>query len=388
MKNLVPYLLSIVVLFGCQKTTDPEINNSSLLTFGEKANGRFRTLDPTPDGGFVVGQHKWKDGKRDLAIRKYDRNFNLSWERVMGSSGDDQLDKIFVAPDGRILVAGVVIGLGQDTLARSIGRNEFVYLRLWDAMGNSLWEKAHIITTAIPSSFVTQKVVDVKWDSDGNMLVVVDETRFTNLSWVLKLSNTGEMLNQYPFGFKVEGIVERDDYFLLHIFKRNAVGYAKLRKNATNPIVYSENTRVMNSMWGDFGYNGRQARIQHLTAWDGIILRDFHVFENEIFYMELDVDNYVVKGDMMEKSFSSVMASDLTHDNHLLFSLSSGMVYETDLELNIINQFQSHLNVFKSTVQYHFITKLITGDYVVGFEKERIMYITRYNAKGEIVEHE
>jgi hypothetical protein len=120
-------------------------------SFGGAGYDAAYAIEPTPDGGFIVGGESASVpggtkasphfGVTDFWIVRLDAAGNKIWERSYGGNGIDQLTALQTTPDGGCIVAGNSdSGVTGNKGATNFGGSDFWVLRL-DSSGNRVWER-------------------------------------------------------------------------------------------------------------------------------------------------------------------------------------------------------------------------------------------------------
>ena len=153
------YSLILVYLFlcNCSKTDvtiiqEEEIINTGSLdfakTFGGSKNEVFYSIDKTIDGGYVIaGYTQSVDGdiitktaaSFDFWIQKFSADNTLEWQKTFGGSEDDSAASIIQTKDGGFAVLGYSKSSDTDVSVNA-GSKDFWLIKLSNS-GNLLWEK-------------------------------------------------------------------------------------------------------------------------------------------------------------------------------------------------------------------------------------------------------
>ena len=153
------YSLILVYLFlcNCSKTDvaliqEEEIINTGSLdfakTFGGSKNEVFYSIDKTIDGGYVIaGYTQSVDGdiitktaaSFDFWIQKFSIDNTLEWQKTFGGSEDDSAASIIQTKDGGFAVLGYSKSSDTDVSVNA-GSKDFWLIKLSNS-GNLLWEK-------------------------------------------------------------------------------------------------------------------------------------------------------------------------------------------------------------------------------------------------------
>jgi hypothetical protein len=134
-----------------------KINSSGRVIEWEKTYGGSGKEEPTSiiethNGGYIIGgysnsgigQEKSENskGQNDLWIIQIDAHGNKIWDKTIGGSGDDYLNKVIQTYDGGFLLSGTVSSPkgGDITDPKAIGISKYWILKL-DEQGNKVWDK-------------------------------------------------------------------------------------------------------------------------------------------------------------------------------------------------------------------------------------------------------
>ncbi len=121
-------------------------------SIGSYNSDNITTVLQTPDGGYMfggysssgIGGNKTEDsrGLNDYWIVKTDAIGIEQWDRTIGGSGEDILQKILQTPDGGYLLAGnSASGISGDKTVSSKGAWDFWLIKI-DASGFVVWQKS------------------------------------------------------------------------------------------------------------------------------------------------------------------------------------------------------------------------------------------------------
>ncbi|RKS01443.1 T9SS type A sorting domain-containing protein [Flavobacterium sp. 102] len=131
-------------------------------SFGGRLNDELRSITITDDGGFLLGgssnspvdtngvtygnklQHC--NGFADYWIIMIDKDGNEKWQKVIGGSGDDQLQVVTQTKDGNFIVAGYTnSNSGDDKKGSNEDGTDFWILKL-DKMQTILWQETYNVS--------------------------------------------------------------------------------------------------------------------------------------------------------------------------------------------------------------------------------------------------
>ncbi|WCK57565.1 hypothetical protein PP175_26225 (plasmid) [Aneurinibacillus sp. Ricciae_BoGa-3] len=127
-----------------------EVNKSMIASFGGSGYDKFKSVTPTPDGGYIaVGESRSNDkdmagiskGFLDSTVVKFDSSGKKVWSKSYGGTQADSFASIVPTPDGGYLTVGYSNGIDGDFSKGSHGNNDAVVIKL-DANGNKVWTKS------------------------------------------------------------------------------------------------------------------------------------------------------------------------------------------------------------------------------------------------------
>ncbi len=109
--------------------------------YGGPDSDQARSVQPTPDGGFIIAgtTQSVATSNSDIALLKVDQNGNLLWQKAFGGERREEGWSVQPTYDGGYAVAGFrndpggYLGSGEDN----------IYLLKTDGLGNLLWEKTY-----------------------------------------------------------------------------------------------------------------------------------------------------------------------------------------------------------------------------------------------------
>src|SRR5688572_19380298 len=127
-------------------------------TFGGSGEESFRTLQPTADGGYIIGGYsnsalsgdksQASKGGFDYWVIKLDASGNKTWDKTFGGSAEEKLFSVQQTADGGYILGGTsASGLNGDKSQASQGGNDYWVVKL-DASGNKIWDKTFGGSTA------------------------------------------------------------------------------------------------------------------------------------------------------------------------------------------------------------------------------------------------
>lgn len=182
---------------------------------GGSSNELLSALEPTPDGGYIMGGYSISEisgdktegcrGMIDFWVVKIDSNGDIEWDKTLGGEGPDWAHSVAPAEDGGYFVAGFsASGIsGDKTEALWAENNDYWVVKL-DAAGAIEWQKALGGTgTDTPQSIVATQ--------DGGCLVggssasgisgnKTEDKNGTSDFWIVKLTGSGSIDWQQTIG--------------------------------------------------------------------------------------------------------------------------------------------------------------------------------------------
>lgn len=124
-------------------------------SFGGSEFDRVNDLQPTSDGGYIVGCTSFSDasgnksshgfGHADLWVMKLNGSGEKVWEQSFGGIGNDELRAVLQTSDGGFLAAGITYSPASgNKTSGSFGSGvpDYWVVKL-DANGNKQWDKSH-----------------------------------------------------------------------------------------------------------------------------------------------------------------------------------------------------------------------------------------------------
>lgn len=123
-------------------------------TYGTIGSDYLNVIQQASDGGFILGgytnminenQINPQQGIHDFLIYKIDNKGNLIWKKTFGGTGDDVLNSIQPTQDGGFLLGGTTNSIDGDVQSRKNQIFNFFEKDMWlikiDKNGNLQWEK-------------------------------------------------------------------------------------------------------------------------------------------------------------------------------------------------------------------------------------------------------
>ena len=101
-------------------------------TFGASGNSSGRSVQQTPDGGYIiVGNTEAGANKYDVYLVKTDTSGKVQWQQTFGASGNSSGRSVQQTPDGGYIIVGTTEEAGKTK----------VYLVKTDSSGNKQWQQ-------------------------------------------------------------------------------------------------------------------------------------------------------------------------------------------------------------------------------------------------------
>ena len=182
-------------------------------TFGSDTTEIFSTLLETSDGGFLlagssaggINGDKSQDSKGgfDFWIVKISKNGIFQWDKTIGGSKDDFLNSAVLTNDGGYLLGGVSVSNASGDKSDNSFGNEDYWLVKVNSTGDFVWDKSYGgDSTDILKNIVFENneiILGGSSISDSSGIKSSDSYGgFDN--WILKLSNTGVIIDQWIYG--------------------------------------------------------------------------------------------------------------------------------------------------------------------------------------------
>jgi len=122
-------------------------------SFGGKYKDEIRSLNPTSDGGFIIGAYSNSptsgqktaecNGSGDFWILKVDRFGDLDWQQTYGGSEDDQLKSVLQTSDGNYLAGGFSFSGTAFNKTTSNREGSDIWLIKLNSDGTSIWQQSY-----------------------------------------------------------------------------------------------------------------------------------------------------------------------------------------------------------------------------------------------------
>lgn len=151
-------------------------------TFGFTNADNAVSAKETSDGGFVVAGTSWDTiaGNYDIYLIKYDSVGNLLWNKRLKQSVENFPSGLEVLNDGRLVISGTILGLGNMYDA---------FLIETDAFGDTLW------TRRFGQPIHSEQTYSFALTSDGGYILSGSTDDVVGVAYLLKVDSTGDLLN-------------------------------------------------------------------------------------------------------------------------------------------------------------------------------------------------
>lgn len=199
MKKIILFILMLFVPFMINAE---EIKLKSQKSWGGNGWDSFNSIISTNDGGYILfGLSDSTDidgitnkGRDDIVIIKYDKDFNVVWQKDWGGNHQEHIHNILKLEDGGFVVAGVTVSTDLEGVSKD--SDTTAILLRYDKEGNLLWNNffgGHSTSSEVPifqtedggfivltpfSSTTVEGIPNmgewdlliVKYDKDGNVV--------------------------------------------------------------------------------------------------------------------------------------------------------------------------------------------------------------------------
>jgi len=385
-RKFTPYFFIFFLSFtACEKEIVLDQENSSINIFGTQGNGQLRSVVAYPDGGFVVGAHKWVNGNRDILIKKYNSNFQIEWEKLIDGNYHNRLDKIFIDQEGNILIAGNLEGHGRDSIPSNESVLETLYFELIDHKGVTIWETGLNFTTALGSS--NRSVKDIVQDENGNYLIcayLLDWSSSSPQGRLLSLNDKGEMLASHTYyGHSIDALMKTENGVIG--FVTSSVDWASfLIDPISNPGEIIK-TEIESSTDWPWSVNGAQVNsIEEIKSKSNNGEWSFnYFFKDEIHSFNMHPLNGLIY-QKIDSEFGEIISINAIESGGFIIANAEGLVYIINHKFEVKESFQLNLINFNATTSHVYVQRLSDDNFVCGFEKDRTFYIVKIDEAGKI----
>ena len=176
--------------------------------FGGSEFEEATAIEKTVDNGFIIagstysinGNVTTNQGQADYWVVKIDLNGNIQWQKTFGGTNDDAATSIKQTLDGGYIVSGYTLSNNGD-VTNNRGSTDGWIVKLSNN-GNLEWQKTIGGTGIDFAKDILQNTdnsyIVCGWTSSNNGDVTVNQGSFD--LWIIKLSNTGNIIWQKTFG--------------------------------------------------------------------------------------------------------------------------------------------------------------------------------------------
>jgi hypothetical protein len=166
--------------------------------FGGTTAHLARSLQATPDGGFIVaGQASTSTTQGDVWVAKLDGNGDVVWQRTyryVGATGPSDAQSVQLTTDGGYVVAGIAY------TTRSLGTAiPDAWILKLDAAGNVVWQRTYGGSDA-DYALSIEPLADGGYVVAGATFVAASFGASQSDAWLLKLDADGAVLWQRTYG--------------------------------------------------------------------------------------------------------------------------------------------------------------------------------------------
>ena len=206
--NYHNYLCCILLLIGSSVFAQQGPAIEWQKTLGGVARDEAYSIQQTVDGGYIVagwtdsndGDLSGNNGNSDFWVVKLDDSGNLSWQKTLGGSANDQATSIQQTFDGGYIVTGWTLSNDGDVSGKN-GSNDFWVVKLngsgdlsWQkTLGGSAFDQATSIQQTADGGYIVAGGTD---SNDGDVSGNNGDIDF----WVVKLDDSGNLSWQRALG--------------------------------------------------------------------------------------------------------------------------------------------------------------------------------------------
>ena len=127
---------------------DKDFNIIWQKSWGSTGVELFNSAFQTEDGGFIASGYTMSTdieglsnkGEKDAIIVKYDQEGNLQWQSSWGGNADDSFNEVFQIEDGTFIATGYSYSTDIEGLSNKGGQD--VIIVKYDQEGNMIWQKS------------------------------------------------------------------------------------------------------------------------------------------------------------------------------------------------------------------------------------------------------
>ena len=189
-----------------------KLSNTGIIvwqkSFGGSGNEYCHSIKQTTDGGYIIvgysnsndGDVSGNYGDNDFWVVKTNNIGSIEWQKSFGGSGSDEAHSVQQTLDGGFIVAGRTNSNDGDVTVNN-GLNDCWVVKLsntgtivWQkSFGGSLNDDVRSIEQTTDGGYI---IAGYSNSNDGDVTVNIGMTDY----WVVKLSNTGNIVWQKSFG--------------------------------------------------------------------------------------------------------------------------------------------------------------------------------------------
>ncbi len=228
-------------------------------TFGGIYFDELRSVEPTIDGGYIVGGYsnsptsgnKTQDniGTGDYWVLKLDSKGDMQWQRTIGGDKDDQLYVVHQTYDGNFVVAGNSNSGVSDSKQKSNTKGTDFWVLKLQTNGETLWQQTYNISEIdILSSLVENKDHTLllggyaKSEISGQSSKQKDQKEINDYV-AIKISENGEELWRKSVGSEGEDVLKK-------VIETRDGGYLLAGTSNATPQINSIATNSQNAGFG------------------------------------------------------------------------------------------------------------------------------------------
>ncbi len=385
-------LFMMIGFYSCNKTETPAKNDAAVLTLSNSLVVELVSITPCNDGGFVVGARSRKNSHMDFWILKYDNNFNLLWERLVGGPNDETLHKILIDRDDNILAGGESDGFGQDSFPLHQDKQNVLYFHYFDKNGNTKWETAYPFSDFNFSGGGWHKpiVTDMIEGNTTEFIITGKKPHFYNnrvgsVGITIKLTKSGIFSASYiidVFDFSdatCNAVFKMDNTYSVFWNHYLSGGFMELDESAPSENeIDVDKSRA--AQWDYYNLIPDNIAQLKMPLPNGTF--SFNYFTaNKAYRYSYDINSKHTTGNPITLDFEPLYSVNTTYDNHFILTDNTGGIYETDSEFKVLKEYTSN---YKHDV----LCKLYSGEYIGGYEANSTIYLTHFDTNGKIKSNE
>ena len=202
-------LIGLIAVSLAQVNPNPQLQITWQTCFGTPYyDGGI--MCPAYGGGFIMlssTQNNITDtllggfGKDDIILRRFDSNFQMIWQKIIGGSENDWNGNIVPDGLGQYYCSATTYSNDGDIQSFNHGGYDLWIFKI-DSIGNIIWEKCFggsrydgpSMISMLSDSNVIVTALTYSWDGDPPIHYGYSDT------WIFKLSPNGEILESKVFG--------------------------------------------------------------------------------------------------------------------------------------------------------------------------------------------